>query len=182
MAALRRPVRSARAGHAGKGQNVPEKRRAHKAAQARRPRRQSGAAPACRAGGQRRLSPGRAVQCAYFSTAGPDIPDISDKACFPCTGGGRAQKEIRAPYACNASNKGRLHTDVFLCAACLCLILKPAAEPAETACRKLSLPSLEPKSPVGSRLLKTDRLRSGGKPPLPGLRGMRCRRRQFRRR
>ena len=50
--------------------------------------------------GQRRLSPGRAVQCAYFSTAGPDIPDIPDKACFPCPGGGRAQKEIRAPYTC----------------------------------------------------------------------------------
>ncbi len=86
FAALRRPVRSARTGHAGKGQNVPEKHRAHKAAQACRLRRQSGAAPACRAGGQRRLSPGRAVQCAYFSTAGPDIPDISDKACFPCPG------------------------------------------------------------------------------------------------
>ena len=100
MAALRRPVRSARAGHAGKGQNVPEKHRAHKTAQACRPCRQSGAAPACRAGGQRRLSPGRAVQCAYFSTAGPDIPDIPDKACFPCPGGGRAQKEIRAPYTC----------------------------------------------------------------------------------
>ena len=59
------------------------------------------AAPACRAGGQRRLSPGRAVQCAYFSTAGPDILGHFGQGVLslPRAEEGR-KKEICAPYAC----------------------------------------------------------------------------------
>lgn len=122
-AAFGRPARSARAGRAGKGQTVPEQHRAHKRHKACRRAAKAGPALAAVRVARAAFPSAGPFTASILAQAGPDIPDIPDKTGFlgHWRQNGLEKRPRALPVPANGSNKGRLHTVVFLCAACLLL-------------------------------------------------------------